>query len=100
MMRRPVIAAVVAAAAVLLSACTGGGGGGSESSSQPVPSSSAAALPFSGAPKVPNPLPASVLGGDPCTDALTPEQVKTAIGIEKQGERDDLPALGAGCRWS
>jgi len=40
-----------------------------------------------------------VLSGDPCTDALTPEQVKTAIGVEVQGKRKDVAALGPYCSW-
>ncbi|WP_370950264.1 DUF3558 domain-containing protein [Amycolatopsis sp. cg5] len=55
-------------------------------------------LPHSGAPKVVNPLPASVVSGDPCTDTLNPEQLKRAIGATVQGKPDTL-ATGPTCDW-
>jgi hypothetical protein len=57
-------------------------------------------LPYAGAPKVNDPLPASVLSGDPCTDALTPEQVVAAVGVSVAGEREDLAQTGPACAWS
>jgi hypothetical protein len=40
-----------------------------------------------------------VLSGNPCTDALTPEQVDTAIGTQVQGEPDAIGGIGASCGW-
>lgn len=57
-------------------------------------------LPHSGAPAVSDPLPESVLSGDPC-EALTSQQVKVALGAEvSEGERRDLDEVGPGCGWS
>ena len=99
--------ALVAGAALLLTACSGGG----ERTANPAPSSSApgtsatssgstTALPYAGAPKVANPLPASVLSGAPCDTALTPEQVKQAIGIQVPGKPGDLGGVGLTCAWA
>ncbi|WP_328613226.1 DUF3558 domain-containing protein [Amycolatopsis sp. NBC_00355] len=60
---------------------------------------SAAELPNSGAPKVENPLPASVLDGSPCDSALTAEQLTGYLGrpgspLEKE------ETLGPSCTWS
>ncbi|KMS68257.1 hypothetical protein ACZ91_66915, partial [Streptomyces regensis] len=69
-------------------------------SSAPASSGAPSELPHSGAPAVHNPLPESVVSGDPC-QALTPEQVKTALGDGvSQGQRSDVEELGARCRWS
>lgn len=57
-------------------------------------------VPFGGAPAVADPLPASVLEGDPCTDALTPDRVQTSIGVRVAGTREDLPGIGPACAWS
>src|SRR3954468_7758543 len=94
--------AALGCVALLVTGCSGGTPATNPtptSASAPGSSSSATTLPFAGAPKVANPLPASVLSGDPCTDALTPEQVKTAIGVEVQGKRKDVAALGPYCSW-
>ncbi|WP_370964808.1 DUF3558 domain-containing protein [Amycolatopsis sp. cg9] len=56
-------------------------------------------LPFAGAPKVTDPLPRSVLSGDPCTDALTPTQIVTAVGAQITGKREDLAQVGPACGW-
>ncbi|PFG47412.1 uncharacterized protein DUF3558 [Amycolatopsis sulphurea] len=69
-------------------------------SSAPVPASSAAALPHSGAPKVERPLPASVLSGPPCQEALTSDQLKQIFGMVPQGKPDTLPGIGPECDWS
>jgi hypothetical protein len=63
------------------------------------PASTAATLPNSSAPKVEHPLPDSVLSGDPCQTALTPDQLKQILGIAPQGERDDAQGLGPACNW-
>ncbi|SFO98912.1 Protein of unknown function [Amycolatopsis arida] len=56
--------------------------------------------PHSGAPKVTNPLPESVLSGSPC-DALTRQQVEDALGKNAgHGELDADFAPGPTCRWS
>ncbi|WP_326838148.1 DUF3558 domain-containing protein [Amycolatopsis rhabdoformis] len=64
-----------------------------------VTSPTAAALPHSGAPKVPHPLPASVLAGDPCREALTPDQLKQILGTVPQSKPKDTPGLGLSCDW-
>ncbi|WP_084706098.1 DUF3558 domain-containing protein [Prauserella rugosa] len=69
-------------------------------SSAPTGSPAPSGLPHSGAPAVDNPMPASVLSGDPC-QILTAEQVKTALGDNaSSGVRHDLDELGPRCRWS
>ncbi|WP_410666977.1 DUF3558 domain-containing protein [Amycolatopsis sp. cmx-4-68] len=96
------------AALVLAAACSTGDGISGTASSAPTtaggvdPSSTAAsALPYAGAPKVENPLPESVLSGDPCADALTPEQVKQAVGAVVEGKPDSSLAasVGLSCAW-
>jgi hypothetical protein len=67
--------------------------------SSAAPSSSEQSLPFAGAPKVSNPLPASVLAGDPCADALTPEQITQALGAQVQGESNAINRIGPSCEW-
>jgi hypothetical protein len=57
-------------------------------------------LPYAGAPKVLHPLPMTVLSGDPCADAITPEQVVAAVGADVPGRREDLAQIGAACAWS
>ncbi|WP_215545111.1 DUF3558 domain-containing protein [Amycolatopsis sp. CA-230715] len=66
---------------------------------EPPRSSSSRALPFAGAPQVTNPLPESALSGDPCT-ALTPQQVKDALGDQVTQERDDIAGIGPTCFWT
>lgn len=56
-------------------------------------------VPFAGAPKVPAPLPDSALAGDPCT-ALTPQQVKDALGDNVNQKRHDISGIGPSCYWS
>ncbi|WP_410576134.1 DUF3558 domain-containing protein [Amycolatopsis sp. lyj-108] len=56
-------------------------------------------LPFAGAPKVAVPLPSSALSGDPCTDALTTEQVMQALGAQVQGEPNKIDKIGPSCEW-
>ncbi|WP_229908232.1 DUF3558 domain-containing protein [Amycolatopsis oliviviridis] len=87
-----------------MSACTGKT---TDSPNPPTPgtsarpsSSAAAGLPFAGAPKVANPLSATVLSGDPCVDALTPEQVRPILGAPLKQSRDDLAAVGPACTWA
>jgi hypothetical protein len=78
------------------------GNGNSSATSAPPgtsTSASAAALPHSGAPKVSDPLPASVFTGDPCTDALTPDQVKQALGVDTPG-RPGQSVVGPKCEWN
>lgn len=102
-MTRVVAALVAAAAALLVAGC-------SESSpgrAAPMPSSSSntasglpstSTLPHSGAPAVDDPLPKSVITGDPCA-ALTRRQVEEALGKNASaGERDDIET-GPTCEW-
>lgn len=106
-MKRVLTVLAVGSLAVLATACSTEDGqaepqdpASSVSSSAPASSQAASDLPHSGAPAVDNPLPRSVLSGDPC-QALTPEQVKAALGDgASNGERRDLEELGPRCRWS
>ncbi|SEP52434.1 Protein of unknown function [Amycolatopsis saalfeldensis] len=89
-----------------MTACSGGNTPGtpnptgSESSSAGSPSGTSSALPYAGAPKVANPLPASVLSGDPCTDALTPQQVTGALGSPVKTKQDTIGGFGPFCSWT
>nr|WP_215545110.1 DUF3558 domain-containing protein [Amycolatopsis sp. CA-230715] len=60
---------------------------------------SSTVLPFAGAPKVPSPLPEPALPGDPC-EALTPPQVKDALGDKVNAKRHDIPGIGRSCYLS
>jgi hypothetical protein len=65
----------------------------------PSPSPTGETLPHSGAPKVEHPLPESVLSGDPCQGALTPDQLQQILGTAPQGEPDSTAGLGPSCDW-
>ncbi|MEV0065816.1 DUF3558 domain-containing protein [Amycolatopsis sp. NPDC050768] len=86
-----------AATVAVVAGCSSGNA--AAPTSIPAPSPSAASLPHDGAPKVEHPLPASVLSGDPCQDALTSDQLKQILGSAPQGKRDDNAALGRACNW-
>ncbi len=58
------------------------------------------ALPHSGAPKVEHPLPASVLSGQPCQEALTSDQLSQIFGTVPQGKPDTLGGIGPECKWN
>lgn len=104
----------LAAGALLLAAgCSGEAGGQAEPAGGPsAPTSSAAtsgsapqsstsessSLPHSGAPRVADPLPESVLSDDAC-DALTTEQLSNALGKAAPGQPKGLP-IGPSCDWS
>ncbi|MCP2254886.1 Protein of unknown function (DUF3558) [Prauserella aidingensis] len=109
-MRRTVALLASGAAVVLATSCSGE----SEGQPEPAPSSAGASattssadasegasdLPHSGAPKVTNPLPESVLSGDPC-DALTRDQLDEIFGEgTPTGERNDLEETGPRCDWN
>jgi hypothetical protein len=86
--------------ALLLSACTAtapGTGTPAPTTGATTPSGSSRAsnLPYAGAPKVSSPLPPSVTSGDPCQDALTPEQITTLMGSPVQRNRNDTPNVGS-----
>ncbi|GAA1234254.1 DUF3558 domain-containing protein [Prauserella halophila] len=108
-MRRAGALLAAGAAAVLVAGCSG------ESTGQPEPapmsstgssapssaggSSAGSDLPHSGAPEVTNPLPESVLSGDPC-QALTRDQQEWALGSDvSDGKRRDIDILGPRCSW-
>lgn len=107
MIRRTAIGIIAILA--LVSACSDGETGSpspaqsspsdSEAVSSDAPSSPNRTLPYAGAPKVLNPLPSSVLSGDPCKDALTPEQVVQALGKEVEGQPHSLQGIGPVCGW-
>ncbi|MFI5612521.1 DUF3558 domain-containing protein [Amycolatopsis sp. NPDC051903] len=86
-----------AAATLTLVASCSGGNAPVTSSAPPPPTTKT--LPYGGAPKVGHPLPASVLSGDPCQEALTSDQLKQILGISPQGKRDDTTGLGPACDW-
>ncbi|MFI5612520.1 DUF3558 domain-containing protein [Amycolatopsis sp. NPDC051903] len=86
-----------AAALAVVSGCSDGSAATPASAPQ---SPAAAALPHSGAPKVEHPLPASVLSGDPCHDALTSDQLKQILGTAPTGKRDDSSGIGPACDWN
>jgi hypothetical protein len=107
-MRSLAYTAVILSALVALSACSNNDTPGTASpapsagDSSPGLSSSPSTtqqLPYAGAPKVSNPLPAAVLDGDPCVDALTSEQVTQALGAPAQGEYKNIPT-GPYCAWA
>ncbi|WP_344432321.1 DUF3558 domain-containing protein [Amycolatopsis minnesotensis] len=93
----------IIAAAYAVTTVMAGCSGGPSPSAPPAPpsntSSSARQLPYAGAPKVANPLPDSVLSGSPC-DALTPAQVRDALGSEVPAKADTLAGIGPMCSWS
>ncbi|MCP2256311.1 Protein of unknown function (DUF3558) [Prauserella aidingensis] len=106
-----VIMGLAAGALLLTAGCSGEADGHAEptggssaptspagASSSAPESSTASDLPHSGAPEVTNPLPKTVLSGNPC-DALAPEQIDAALGKAVAGEREDLSS-GPGCQWS
>ncbi|MFI7120735.1 DUF3558 domain-containing protein [Amycolatopsis sp. NPDC049868] len=101
------IATAVALVAVAgaVSACTGKSptdpaASGSVTSADAPRSSAPSALPYAGAPKVTNPLPASVLAGDPCKDALTSTQTSFLLGSPLQVTNSSTPGIGPACGWS
>ena len=107
-MRRTAIALLVAVPAVAgITSCSASDPQPPQNDSQPRATESTppqaggtgAALPHSGAPKVSAPLPASVLTGDPCTEALTAEQGEAAGGVTAPGEPSQH-AIGPKCDWS
>ncbi|WP_167336186.1 DUF3558 domain-containing protein [Amycolatopsis alba] len=55
--------------------------------------------PYAGAPAVRDPLPFSVLSGDPCTTALAPAQVRQVLGAEVRGKIDRDESRGPACLW-
>lgn len=106
-----IIVSLAAGALLLTAGCSGEADGQAESTGgEPTQTSSAGAsssapessmtadLPHSGAPKVADPLPESVLSDDSC-EALTPDQLTDALGKASPGEPEDLP-VGPSCRWS
>lgn len=98
MKTRNIVAVIATASAValLLTACSG-------ARQTPIltsipTSSGAAASPPGGVPKVQAPLPATVLDGDPCENALTKDQVASFLG-QTLNSKDSDNALGSGCHW-
>jgi hypothetical protein len=101
MMRRISVLGVLAAVALGIAACTGSPSpsGGSSSNTAPAQPGSTT-LPYAGAPKVAAPLPASVLSGDPCTSALTPEQITKAVGSDPELRPGNVAGIGPKCSWT
>ena len=92
----------VVAIGTSISACSGGSASNPASGSASAFASSSATgktLPYAGAPKVRSPLPASVLSGHPCDDALTSDQVGKILVQRPRGRHDDEPSLGPQCHW-
>lgn len=67
--------------------------------SSPVAAATDQELPYGGAPAVRDPMSLGKLAGDPCTEALTPEQVVAALGVPAVGKRQDLDVIGPACGW-
>ncbi|QYN26065.1 DUF3558 domain-containing protein [Amycolatopsis sp. DSM 110486] len=89
----------LSAAAAVLTVAAGCSTASPSTPASTAPSATTAALPHDGAPRVEHPLPASVLSGDPCQDALTPDQLNRILTITPQGARDDSAGLGPACNW-
>lgn len=107
MSRRLLSIGALVAVAGLLCACTGKTpenestqSPGNPPVSSPASSAVPSGLPYAGAPKVANPLPAMVLSGSPCADALTAEQIDTLLGAPIKATPTDNPQVGIGCSWS
>lgn len=101
-----IMVAVLACGALLSGCKTGGSATPGERTDPPPPSSAAstpseapAGLPHSGAPKVNDPLPASVLDQPPCDSALTAGQLNDLLGESPAG-RSEEDAVGTTCHWS
>ncbi|MFF0147242.1 uncharacterized protein DUF3558 [Amycolatopsis sulphurea] len=99
MTRRTLTTLLCATAAVSVIAGCSGGSAAAPASTTPASSSAAAALPHSGAPKVEHLLPASVLSGQPCQEALTSDQLKQILGMTPAGKPDSVPGIGPNCKW-
>jgi hypothetical protein len=103
MMRRTT--PVLCGAVLLTTLATGCGHGGGATSPTPPPATTASgspsstALPYSGAPKVENPLPASVLYGAPCTDGLTSQQLTEILTMVPPTRPDNIAGVGPSCTW-
>ncbi|WP_370940333.1 DUF3558 family protein [Amycolatopsis sp. cg13] len=96
------LTAAAVAGVVFVAGCSGSSAANSASgpaSDRASSSSAGKALPYAGAPKVENPLPASVLSGHPCDSAFAPGQVGHILGEEPQGRHADNGSLGAQCHW-
>ena len=102
MMRRCVVALSVVAVAVVGAGCSGDSrpapAAGESTGGLAAAESTGEALPHSGAPKVANPLPASVLDGGPCA-ALDAGQIARALGAAVAGRPVQEPT-GPSCDWS
>ncbi|SEP54175.1 DUF3558 domain-containing protein [Amycolatopsis saalfeldensis] len=96
--RAQLVALVIVATTALVASCSGTP---AVPATTPPPSlTTSAALPHSGAPKVNNPLPASVLTTDPCQSGLTTDQLKTILGTAPQGEPNQAAGIGPSCSWT
>ncbi|UOZ03300.1 DUF3558 domain-containing protein [Amycolatopsis sp. WQ 127309] len=103
MNRRLALVLLVSVTGLSVACSSHGGLGETSGKALPAPAgqnASAPGLPFAGAPRVADPLPLSVLAGDPCSDALTPDQVVAAVGASVSGQREDLAEVGPACAWS
>ncbi|WP_208865411.1 DUF3558 family protein [Amycolatopsis rubida] len=94
-------AAVAVAGTMFAAGCSGGSAPKRDVGvTSPPPSTAGRRLPYASAPTVEHPLPESVLSAHPCDGALTPDQPRRILAQTPQGEREDLDALGAQCRWT
>ncbi|WP_326567690.1 DUF3558 domain-containing protein [Amycolatopsis rhabdoformis] len=98
MSRVRMVMTLAAASAALVASAGCSPGTAQTPPSTPSPST-AAALPHSGAPKVEHPLPTSVLSGDPCQEALNPDQLHQILGTVPQGKPKNTEGLGPSCDW-
>ena len=97
--RTTTVAGILAILAAGVTACSGHPATGTPPPASAPITTTNASLPFAGAPKVPNPLPDSVLGGNPCADALTADQVKDALGTPTESKSDQTAGVGRSCSW-
>jgi hypothetical protein len=79
---------------VLLQGCSSNAATDAPPSAPPSSSSSSVAS----APKVQNPLPASVISKHPCDSALTDAQLTQLLGVVPSAQHDD-DATGPACGW-
>jgi len=99
--RRALAAALSTVLAVLTACSSSTSPTGQSPVSAPAPSTTGMpTVPFGGAPAVAHPLPRAVLEGEPCTDTLTPAQVRAILGADTAGQREGLPLVGPACTWS
>lgn len=99
-MRSLAVATAGLLAILSASACGTGSPSRGASPSRTVSSAAERPLPYGDAPPVTRePMSLGKLAGDPCAEALTPDQVEAAVGARVTGKREDLAPVGPACGW-